>query len=64
MQPAYSKTLVAKDYSQGGKRMKRLSKLLLGLLLVSCIVLTLGTQKVSAADKFMEKYFPNGIEKI
>ena len=44
--------------------MKRLSKLLLGLLLVSCIVLTLGTQKVSAADKIIEDYFPNGIEKI
>lgn len=64
MQPAYSKTLVAKDYSQGGERMKRLSKLLLGLLLVSCIVLTLGTQKVSAADKILEEYFPNGLSKV
>ena len=44
--------------------MKKLSKFLLGLLMVSCLILTLGGVKVSAADKIIEDYFPKGIGKI
>ena len=44
--------------------MKKLSKFLLGLLMVSCLILTLGGVKASAADKIIEDYFPKGIGKI
>lgn len=45
--------------------MKKLSRLLLGLVLMSCIVLILCGRKVSAAsDKLLDTFFPNGIEKV
>ena len=45
--------------------MKKVVKLLVVLLAVLLVGTAFGTKEVSAAtDKFLEKYFPNGIEKI
>ncbi len=45
--------------------MKKRISLLLGLLILTfAFVLPMDSLKVKAADKFMDKYFPKGIEKI
>ena len=43
---------------------KRLFKVFGLLLLVVALAIPFASTNVKAADKFIEKYFPNGIEKI